>query len=426
MKKILVFISSLVLTSLLVGCGGIFGPIEPITRTYLTRPPVTNTAPNTINEDLIISDLYERIYESLYEDVKSEVIKDIAEERFQLLYDSVIATLLQEVEDGNIQITAASVIDRILEIENGAANAVVGIRNLNNNGVIQAVGSGVIYKQVGNKYYVLTNNHVIENGVAYTIVFENGDEIGAVLRGVDSLVDLAVLYFFSDKEYEVVEFGDNNELSKGQIVIAVGHPSGFTYFGSMTLGIISGLNRYFDIDNDGIKDMFVGYIQHDAAINSGNSGGALFNLEGQLIGVNVIKLSSVNIEGMGFAIPIGLVSAIVADIEEFGYSIQKPVLGIRFVDIKNYDAFFIQNQIELPDGVYSGFYILEVNENSTMDGYLLPGDIVVQIGDVIIDSSNQFVEEFSKYRVGDVIDIIIIRDNETLTITDVELKAAVN
>jgi len=426
MKKIIAFMSSLILTSLLVGCGGLFAPIEPITRTYLTRPPVTNTAPNTINEDLIISDLYERIYESLYEDVKNEVIKDISEERFVELYDSVIATLLSAALQGHIDITAASVIDKILEIEATSANSVVGIRNLNNNGVIQAVGSGVIYKHVGNKYYVLTNNHVIEDGVAFTVVFENGDEIGAILRGVDNLVDLAVLYFFSDEEYEVAEFGNGSELRKGEIVIAVGHPTGFNYFGSMTMGIISGLNRYFDIDNDGIKDMFVGYIQHDAAINSGNSGGALFNLEGQLIGVNVIKLSSVNIEGMGFAIPIDLVAAIIADIEEFGYSIQKPVLGIRFVDIKNNEAFFIQNEIDLPEGIINGFFILEVSENATMDGYLQPGDILIQIGDVVIESSNQFVEEFSVYRVGDIIDIVVIRNNETILITDIELKAAVN
>lgn len=425
MKKLLIFFTVAILVNLLIGCGGIFGPIDIETRTYLTRPPVNTTAPNTINEDLIISDLYQRIYESLYEEVKQEVLNDISEERFQLLYDSVISSLMQEVEAGNITISADSVIDMILSIEQNQANSVVGIRNINSNGVIQAVGSGVIYKQVGDKYYVLTNNHVVEEGTSYTVVFENGDEIGAVLRGVDELVDLAVLYFFSDNEYETVEFGDSDALQKGEMIVAVGHPSGFNYFGSMTFGIVSGLKRHFDIDNDGVNDMFVGYIQHDAAINSGNSGGALFNLQGQLIGVNVIKLTAVNIEGMGFAIPSNLVQAIVTDIEELGYSIQKPVLGIRFVDIKNNEAFFLQNEITLPNGVTKGFYIIEVGENSSMDGYLQAGDILIQIGDVVIDTSTQFVEEFSIYRVGDIVDIVVIRNGETITIQNIELKAAV-
>lgn len=425
MKKVLVFFTVFLLFSVLVGCNGLFDPVETPTRTYLTRPPVPTTGSNTINEDLIISDLYERIYESLYEDVKNEVIEDIAEERFQALYDSVISTLLQEIENGNITVTAETVVDMILSLEASQASTVVGVRSLNANGVIIAVGSGVIYKHVDDKYYVVTNNHVVEQGVSFTVVFEDGTEIAAISRGVDELVDLAVLYFFSENEYDVAEFGDSDALQKGEMVVAVGHPSGFSYFGSMTLGIVSGLKRYFDIDNDGVNDMFVGYIQHDAAINSGNSGGALFDLNGKLIGINVIKLTSVNIEGMGFAIPSTLVQAIVTDIEEYGYSMQKPVLGIRFVDIKNNRAFFTTNDITLPAGIENGFYILEVEVNKTMEGLLQPGDIVIQIGDVIIESSTQFVEEFSIYRVGDIIDIVIIRNNETITLTDVELKAAV-
>jgi serine protease Do len=425
MKKVLVFFTVFLLFSVLVGCNGLFDPVETPTRTYLTRPPVPTTGSNTINEDLIISDLYERIYESLYDDVKNEVIEDIAEERFQALYESVISTLLQEIENGNITVTAETVVDMILSLEASQASTVVGVRSLNANGVIIAVGSGVIYKHVDDKYYVVTNNHVVEQGVSFTVVFEDGTEISAINRGVDELVDLAVLYFFSENEYDIAEFGDSDALQKGEMVVAVGHPSGFSYFGSMTLGIVSGLKRYFDIDNDGVNDMFVGYIQHDAAINSGNSGGALFDLNGKLIGINVIKLTSVNIEGMGFAIPSTLVQAIVSDIEEYGYSMQKPVLGIRFVDIKNNQAFFTTNDITLPAGLESGFYILEVEANKTMDGLLQPGDIVIQIGDVIIESSTQFVEEFSIYRVGDIIDIVIIRNNETITLSDVELKAAV-
>jgi len=150
----------------------------------------------------------------------------------------------------------------------------------------------------------------------------------------------------------------------------------------------------------------------------------LFNLAGELIGVNVIKLTSVDIEGMGFAIPSNLVSAIVNDIELYGYSIQKPVLGIRFVDIKSNEAYFITNNIILPEGLTEGFYIIEVEIGKTMEDYLLPGDIVIQIGSVVIGSTTQFVEEFSVYRVGDLIDVVVIRNGETIEIKDIELKAA--
>ncbi len=368
--------------------------------------------------------LYQRIYDSLYEQVKEEVLNDIAEERFQTLYESVISDLLEEIQAGNIAVDAESVIDMILSLEANQSKAVIGVKNLDGSGTAQSVGSGVIYKSEGSRYYVLTNNHVVENGSSYKVVFEDETEITATLRGVDELVDLAVLYFDTDQTLPVVSFGDSSALQKGEIIIAVGHPSGFTYYGSMTMGIISGLQRYFDIDNDGINDMFVGYIQHDAAINSGNSGGALFNIYGELIGVNVIKLTSIDIEGMGFAIPSNLVQAIVEDIETYGYSKQKPVLGIRFVDIKNNQDYFIQNDITLPDGVVQGFYILEVEAGKTMEEYILPGDVVTRIGDVTIYTSRQFVEEFSKYRVGDIIDVELIRNEETLTITDIVLKAA--
>ena len=424
MKKILVMLTLFLFVTVLVGCAGIFNPVESTSRTFLTKSTTQETTINSVDEELIISELYKRIYDSLYEQVKEEVLNDIAEERFQTLYESVIGDLLEEIQAGNITVDAESVIDMILSLEANQSKAVIGVKNLDGSGTAQSVGSGVIYKSEGSRYYVLTNNHVVENGSSYKVVFEDETEITATLRGVDELVDLAVLYFDTDQTLPVVSFGDSSALQKGEIIIAVGHPSGFTYYGSMTMGIISGLQRYFDIDNDGINDMFVGYIQHDAAINSGNSGGALFNIYGELIGVNVIKLTSIDIEGMGFAIPSNLVQAIVEDIEIYGYSKQKPVLGIRFVDIKNNQDYFIQNGITLPDGVVQGFYILEVEAGKTMEEYILPGDVVTRIGDVTIYTSRQFVEEFSKYRVGDIIDVELIRNEETLIITDIVLKAA--
>ena len=214
-------------------------------------------------------------------------------------------------------------------------------------------------------------------------------------------------------------------MQKGDIVLAVGNPIGFDYYGSMTMGIVSGLDRYFDIDGNGVKDMFVNYIQHDAAINNGNSGGALFNTDGEVIGINVIKLTATEIEGMGFAIPSNLVSDICDDIEEFGYSKQKPVLGINFVSIKDGEAFFIQEGITLPAEITAGFYINSVVEGSTLDGYVQPGDILTEIDGIILDDTLDFILDFSIYLVGDEIDITLYRDGEYITYTDIILKGSV-
>jgi serine protease Do len=213
-------------------------------------------------------------------------------------------------------------------------------------------------------------------------------------------------------------------LSKqGEIILAVGNPNGYSYFGSITMGIISGLDRYFDIDGDKVKDMFVNYIQHDAAINSGNSGGALFNLKGEVIGINVIKIAATEIEGMGFAIPGDLVARICSDIEIYGVSRQVPVLGITFVDIKGNPEYFAYYNIPIPSTIKNGFYVTAVTLNASLYGYAQVGDIVTQIGDVVIIDTLDFKANFSKYRVGDIIDVIVYRNGAYLTLENIVLRA---
>ncbi|MBI9010278.1 MAG: trypsin-like peptidase domain-containing protein [Tenericutes bacterium] len=425
MKKFIIFLGLILITGTLASCTGLFETEATESLTFLTSKSSSTTTSNTINKDLILSDIYEIIYSDIYEEVKAEVIKNVSEERFDQIYAEVITDLLAEVAAGNIEITPASIIDMIYEVENSTANAVVGVSSLNINGVETSIGSGVIYKHVGDKYYIVTNNHVVEDGTSFEIVFEDGERVNALLRGVDELVDLAVLYFITDDVYPVADFGDSDAVSKGDIVLAVGNPIGYDYFGSITFGIVSGLDRYFDIDNNGINDMFVNYIQHDAAINSGNSGGALFDINGNVIGINVIKLSATEIEGMGFAIPSNLVSAICSDIEELGYSLQKPVLGINFIDIRGHAAYFEANDITIPEGINDGFVIFEVYAGSSFDGLVLAGDIIITIADIELSTAEDFVYNFSKYIVGDVISITLYRNGEYITINDIELKAQV-
>ncbi|MBU1144839.1 MAG: trypsin-like peptidase domain-containing protein [Firmicutes bacterium] len=422
MKKGMILFLLAGILFLIGGCSFSFTTTTPQTTTFLTSGTSTTT---TLDIDQIKSDVYAKIYADLYDEIKAEVVQDISEERFDQIYESVISALLVKIESGEIEVSAASVIDMIYDVASTDANAVVGVSNYNSSGTVQSIGSGVIYKHVGTTYFVVTNNHVVEDGVTYEIQFEDDTTEDAVVLGVDTLVDLAVLSFTSDTLYTITSFGDSDALDQGTIVLAVGNPSGYDYFGSMTMGIVSGTSRYFDIDNDSVKDMFVGYVQHDASINAGNSGGALFNLQGEVVGINVIKIADVTVEGMGFAIPSNLVVDVCADIEEFGVSLQKPVLGIEFVDISTGRDYLISLGATIPSSITTGFYVNAIVAGSSVDGYVLPGDIIQKIGDVDVTSTADFVLGFSKYRVGDVIDIILYRNGQTLTISDVELKPKV-
>jgi serine protease Do len=371
--------------------------------------------------DLVISEVYQRIYDDLYDQVRAEVIDDLSQEAFDRIYQDILADLYQEVDEGTISITAITVADLIMNVARDEANAVIGVSNFNGTDTLQSIGSGVIYKHIGTTYYVMTNEHVIEDGSRFEIQFASEVTYPAVLLGSDTTSDLAVLSFQSDIDYHVATFGDSDALPRGMMVLAVGHPNGYDFFNSITMGIVSGKDRYFDTDNDNVKDMFVGYIQHDAPINSGNSGGALFNLAGEVIGINVIKIASTEIEGMGFAIPATLALAVCEDIEELGFSNQIPGVGIQFNDIASDRETLDNLGIILPEGINNGFYVHLVTPNSSVDGFVLPGDIVLQIGDIVITNLYNFSVEFSKYHVGDVIDIVVYRQGETLTLHDIEL-----
>ncbi len=199
--------------------------------------------------------------------------------------------------------------------------------------VAASSGSCVIYKKILNSnntytYYVLTNRHVTENGNSFTIMLGDKSNVDAELVGESTLHDVAILRFTSiESSYESVEILDNSDISIGQFVIAIGTPMSLKYYNTATLGIVSG-----------IRD---GLIQHDAAINSGNSGGPLYDIYGNLVGLNVSKLSEnaddkVSIEGIGFAVAPDALRESIIEIEanDPGYEI-KPVLGISVYPVQN-------------------------------------------------------------------------------------------
>lgn len=191
-----------------------------------------------------------------------------------------------------------------------------------------ASGSASIYKQDGNKYYLVTNHHVIENHQNLSIYYEKSgnpyiveDEDIEVL-GSYAEADIAVLRFEASHDFEVLSFVDSYNLRIGNRIFALGHPQGFDFYGSATTGIISNLTRYMTHE-----DIDAPFIQHDAAINPGNSGGPIVDSQGRIVGMNTLKKVGSEIEGMGYALPANTMVRMIADIEEQGY-VERGRVGI--------------------------------------------------------------------------------------------------
>ena len=240
-----------------------------------------------------------------------------------------------------------------------------GINNTSEEAEEAGSGSGVIYKTEGDVSYVITNYHVVEGAEEIKINLESGDSVDAELVGSDIWTDLAVLSIPSDVVETTIDFGDSSNLLVGEPAIAIGSPLGEIFSGSVSQGIISGLDRSVpvDLDGDGSTDWEASVIQTDAAINPGNSGGALIDAKGRLIGINSMKIGIASVEGIGFAIPVDEVAQVAAQLEENG-EVTRPFLGITLQDLLNVASSPVYDQLQLPEDVKGGVIISGVQQNS--------------------------------------------------------------
>lgn len=280
------------------------------------------------------------------------------------------------------------------------------------NSTSDATGSGIIISEDG---YILTNNHVIssesnsyyyaiEEATAIKINLYGSDETyDATVVGTDSYTDLAVLKI--DKTgLTPATLGNSDNVKVGEFVMAIGNPLGMDY--SVTSGIVSAVNR--EVESDGT----VYYaIQTDAAINSGNSGGALVNASGEVIGVNTLKLSGTGIEGIGFAIPISSTTSIVNQLIEY-QTVKRPYIGILGSSVTT----AIAERYNLPEGIY----VENVEDNSpAQKAGIQKSDIITKIEGNEVKSVNELNKIKYTYNIGDTITLTIYRNNEY---TDIQLK----
>ena len=265
-------------------------------------------------------------------------------------------------------------------------------------------GSGVIISEDG---YIVTNNHVIDGAEKLEVTLNDNRKFNARVIGTDPNTDIALLKISATK-LSPITFGNSDNVKVGEWVLAVGNPFGLN--STVTAGIVSAKARGVNKGNNvGIES----FIQHDAAVNPGNSGGALVNIDGELIGINTMIYSNTgNYAGHSFAIPSAVVNKIVTDIKQYG-SVQRAVLGVQFTELDADKA-----KDENITATTEGIYVNKVNDlSAAKEAGIKEGDVIVGLNGATIKNGGQMLEEMSKLRPGDKATIKYIRDNKVKTTT---------
>ncbi|MCM3569498.1 S1C family serine protease [Neobacillus mesonae] len=274
-------------------------------------------------------------------------------------------------------------------------------------------GSGVIFKKTNGTAYVITNNHVIEGASKLEISLYNGQKTTAEVVGADALTDLAVLKMDAKYVTANAEFGDSSKLRPGDQVYAIGNPLGLDLSRTVTQGIVSATNRTISVSTSA-GDWETNVIQTDAAINAGNSGGALINSQGQVIGINSLKIAGTGVEGLGFAILSNDAIPIINQLIENG-KINRPYLGVGLADLEKVSQMYLQ---KLPDEITEGVLITTIDSNSSASrGGLQEGDIIVSMNGTKIESSSELRKYlYTKVNFGDEIKFGVYRDGKQITV----------
>ena len=273
-------------------------------------------------------------------------------------------------------------------------------------------GSGVIIASNG---YIVTNNHVIDKADKIEVVLEDKRKLQASLVGTDPSTDIALLKVDATN-LPTVRYGNSDNIKVGEWVLAVGNP--FNLNSTVTAGIISAKGRSVgivqDVDAQGNNRGIESFLQTDAVVNPGNSGGALVNLNGDLVGINTaIASRRGSFEGYSFAVPSSIVSKVVDDLLKYG-EVQRAFLGVtmREVDATLAKEKKIKN--------ISGVYIIDFSENSAAKAAgLEEGDVITKVNDVPVNTSAQLQEQVARYRPGDKIKVTYMRGNDEKTLTTV-------
>ncbi len=263
----------------------------------------------------------------------------------------------------------------------------------------EGYGSGVIISEDG---FIVTNNHVVERARKIKVILNDKREFDARLVGTDPSTDIAVLKVAAE-DLPYLGFGNSDNLRLGEWVLAVGNP--FNLTSTVTAGIVSARARNLGINSDRLA--IESFIQTDAAVNPGNSGGALVNQQGELVGINTAIASRTgSYAGYSFAVPVSIVQKVVEDIKKFG-EVQRALLGVSIMDVNAEVA--EKFDLEKVGGVFVG----GVTENgAAKDAGIKEGDVIISVAGERVNSSAELQEKISRYRPGDDVKIVVKRDGD--------------
>ena len=261
-------------------------------------------------------------------------------------------------------------------------------------------GSGVILTADG---YIITNNHVVEDASKITVTLWDGTEYAATVTGADANTDIAVIKIGATG-LTAAEFGDSDQLITGELACVVGNPLGESFSDTLTVGYISATERTLTIENT-----MMTLIQTDAAVNPGNSGGALINSRGQVVGIINAKISEDDVEGIGFAIPINNALQTANDFIKYGYVASRPWLGISVQSVTSEQAAYYN--------IEAGITVQDVTAGSCADkAGVKTGDKIVAFNGVKVTTSAELNYQKEKYKVGDTVTLTVERDGKQLVL----------
>ncbi len=290
-----------------------------------------------------------------------------------------------------------------IRISSGGGNSGASLQSQS-----KAEGSGIIISEDG---YIATNYHVVSyadpdssgsQGIIMEVFLQDGRQASARFIGGDEQTDLAVIKVEMD-DLSPIEFGDSSKLKAGELAVVIGSPLGISFAGSVTQGCISAASRKI---NSGETTLTL--IQTDAAVNPGNSGGALLNSEGKAVGIVNAKISQTSVEGLGFAIPINDARPILEQLMENGYVKGRPFIGISGSDVTD----TISKQFGIPAGVY----VVDVMKGSAAEAAgIKQGDVITQLAGKGVASMSDMNEIKRSYKPGDEVDIKLVRNGQEMT-----------
>ncbi|MGG3448857.1 S1C family serine protease [Domibacillus aminovorans] len=336
-------------------------------------------------------------------------------------YQNDERTVVENQSSGRTEQVSFDVTTDVTKAVDKAKDTVVGITNIQetmsffgSEATTQeaGTGSGVIYKKDGDKAFIITNYHVIEGSQQLEVTLADGTKEPAKLIGSDVWTDLAVLSISGKNVEKTAEFGNSEALKIGEPVIAIGNPLGLEFSGSVTQGVVSGLERAIPVDLNGdmVNDWQAEVLQTDAAINPGNSGGALVNIAGQVIGINSMKIAENAVEGIGLSIPIDAALPIIKDLESFG-EVKRPAMGITLQNVNELPSYHQQQTLKLPETVTEGVIIEQVlTKSPAAEAGLREYDVITELdGKPIKDVIELRKYMYNNKKAGDSVTITYYR-----------------